>query len=188
MSNLTPSPSGPATTDIPILQGERLTLRAHQLNDFEPLCAMWNSPNVVQYIGGKPRSRAEVWTTTQRSFGCWQLLGFGFWVISHSTSGEFIGEIGFLEGLREIDPAHAGTPEAGWCLCEAGWGKGYANEALALVVAWADTHLECPETCCIIDFDNGASANVATKNGYRFSGNATLGGDSIATYRRKRGS
>lgn len=175
-----------AATAIPLLHSERLTLRAHQLTDLDPASAMWGNPNVVRHIGGAPRSRAEVWTTIQRSFGCWHLLGFGFWVITDRTTGEFFGEIGFLEGLRDITPSHIGTPEAGWCLTETAWGKGYASEALALVVAWADEQLSSQETICIIDTDNLASARVANKNGYIFKGPAEFAGTTLGIYTRQR--
>ncbi len=189
-----PSPQKPIASGepvnaslIPLLHTNRLTLRAHQLTDLESASIMWSDPDVVKHIGGSPRSPSEVWTTIQRGFGCWHLLGYGFWVITDITTGEFLGEIGFLEGLRDIIPPHAGTPEAGWCLAKHAWGKGFASEALASVVAWADTQLSCPETTCIIDLDNLASAKVATSNGYRFTRNAQLNGEHIATYSRRRG-
>ena len=183
-SDPTPLPAGTPQRDVPVLRSERLTLRAPALNDLPALCRMWANPKVVKYIGARPRSRSEVWTTMQRSLGCWYLLGYGFWTIAETDSGEVLGEIGFLEGLRDLTPPHAGTPEAGWCLDELAWGQGYASEALAAVVTWADSHLNCARTICIIDQGNVASAAVAQKNGYSFNGNAELGGDTVATYVR----
>ena len=37
----------------PPIDTDRLTLRAHRIEDFEDMCAMWTDPEVVRFIGGK---------------------------------------------------------------------------------------------------------------------------------------
>ncbi len=169
--------------DIPTLTSERLQLRAHRLDDLPAACRMWSSEAVTRFIGGRPRPEQDVWTAVQRSFGCWALLGYGFWAIEEQASQEFIGEIGLLEGLRDIKPNYSGTPEVGWCLLESAWGKGIASEALSLVTAWVDSTLNT-RTVCIIDADNAASVRVAQKNGFRKCATGNLGTETIDIYER----
>lgn len=128
---------------------------------------MWSDPEVVEFIGGKPRTEAQVWAASARSFGHWALLGYGYWVLADKQTDVYLGEVGLLEGLREITPGYTGTPEAGWAISRANWGKGYASEALALMLQWADHHLHSDRTVCLIDLPNLASQQVAKKNGYR---------------------
>ena len=48
--------------DVPDrVETERLILRPHALDDYEPAYAMWSDPEVVRFIGGRPATREEVW-------------------------------------------------------------------------------------------------------------------------------
>lgn len=38
----------------PIIETERLILRAHRLDDFPALAAMWGDPVVARFISGQP--------------------------------------------------------------------------------------------------------------------------------------
>ena len=153
-----------APSDIPVIETARLRLRPYRLSDLDRAADMWSDHKVIRYIGGVTRSRAEVFATFQRMIGSWALLGYGYWVVADKQSDVFVGEIGFLEALRIINPAFAGTPEAGWGLMPEVWGKGVAGEALAAVLDWADVRFS--ETVCIIDPPNTASVRVAERAGY----------------------
>ena len=86
----------------PVIDTDRLTLRAHGIEDFEDMCAMWADPEVVRFIGGKVFSREEVWARLLRYAGSWSLLGYGFWVIRDRASGAFVGEAGFHNLRRDL--------------------------------------------------------------------------------------
>jgi len=107
---------------------------------------MWAEPEVVRYITGKPSTRAETWARMARYRGFWSLLGYGYWALQEKSSARFIGEVGFFDVLREIEPSIAGTPEVGWILTPAFHAKGFAREALGAVLAWADATLPAERT------------------------------------------
>ena len=44
-------------TDVPVIETERLILRAHKLDDFDALAALWSDPTIVRFVGGKPSTR-----------------------------------------------------------------------------------------------------------------------------------
>src|SRR5712664_2167468 len=50
---------------------------------------------------------------------------------------------------------------------EATHGRGYATEAVRVVVAWSDAYFRPARTACIIDPENLPSIRVAVKCGYR---------------------
>ena len=83
---------------------DRLILRPHVREDFDESYALWSDETVTRFIGGKPFSREEVWTRLLRYAGHWALLGYGYWVIREKNSGRFVGEIGFADYQREIEP------------------------------------------------------------------------------------
>ena len=70
---------------------------------------MWGDRDVTRYIGGKPFSREEVWSKILRYAGHWSLLGFGYWVIADRASGRFLGEAGFADFKRRIEPDIRGS-------------------------------------------------------------------------------
>jgi RimJ/RimL family protein N-acetyltransferase len=128
---------------------------------------MWADPNVTRYIGGKPLTQEEAWTKFLRYAGHWSLLGFGYWVAEEKSTGNFVGELGFADYKRDLEPSLKGVPEIGWVLASHAHGKGYATEAVRAVVAWGDGHFQSARTACIIAPDNLASIRVAEKCGYR---------------------
>lgn len=154
-------------TSAPTLETERLILRAHRLEDFEPSAAMWGDEEVTRFIGGKPFTPEEVWQRMLRYPGHWALLGFGYWVLEEKATGAFVGEAGLLNLNRSIEPPLGDAPEAGWVLAPTAQGKGYATEAMTCAIAWTEAQLLPSRTVCMISPQNTPSIRVAEKLGYR---------------------
>lgn len=167
----------------PVLETERLRLRPAVPGDLEAATAMWADEGVVRFIGGKPRSRQEVWFALLRGAGLWMLKGHGYWVVTDRQTGAFLGEGGFADFQRGL-PAHlVPGPEAGWAFAPAAWGRGFATEAVAAMHTWLDAALPGVSSC-VIEPGNTASARVAAKLGYVQTGDTMLGGVVVNTYRR----
>jgi RimJ/RimL family protein N-acetyltransferase len=152
--------------EVPEIETARLRMRGHQLDDFAACAAMWADPVVTRYIGGRPFTEEEVWARLLRYVGHWALLGFGYWAIEEKATGDFIGELGFADFKRDMEPSIKGVPELGWVLASKAHGKGYATEAVRAAVAWGETHFAKARTVCIIHPGNLASIRVAEKCGY----------------------
>jgi RimJ/RimL family protein N-acetyltransferase len=165
---------------IPEFETERLVLRGHRLADFADCSAMWGDPEVARFIGGRPFQPDEVWTKVLRYLGHWALLGFGFWVLEEKGSGKFVGEVGFADFKRDLQPSLEGTPEVGWVLAPWAQGRGLATEAVRGALGWGAKHLPSARTVCLISPENVASIRVAQKCGFRefrrtsYKGAATL--------------
>jgi RimJ/RimL family protein N-acetyltransferase len=173
------------TPAIPVIETERLVLRGHRPDDLDECAAMWGDPIVTRYIGGKPFSREEVWARLLRYVGHWSLLGFGFWVICEKATGRFVGEVGFADFKRDLEPSFEGAPEIGWVLAPWAHGNGFATEAVRAVVAWSETRFGAgARTVCIIDPGNEASFRVAGKCGYKEFQRATYKGHTTVLLQR----
>ena len=171
-------------SDIPVMETEHLRLRAPRLTDLDEMTNIWADPDVTRFIGGKPRSRPDVWQQIQRAVGCWAMLGYGYWVIEEPVSGRCVGEIGFMEGLRAIEPGFVGTPEAGWVLEKASWGKGYISEALSAALRWRDASVSSNRTVCIIEPAHAVSIHIAEKFGFSKLADGQIGHDRICVFER----
>lgn len=59
------------------------------------------------------------------------MLGYGYWAVEEKVSGHYVGELGFADFKRDIQPSIEGMPELGWALVPRAHGKGYATEGRA---------------------------------------------------------
>ena len=113
----------------------------------------------------------------------WPLLGYGYWIVRERRTDGFVGEVGFADFMRGIEPDISGRPEAGWVLAKSAWGKGYASEAVKAAHDWLDEVLPGRSTC-IINPDNTASIAVAQKVGYSEIGPTDYKGDPVLLFER----
>jgi RimJ/RimL family protein N-acetyltransferase len=150
----------------PVVETERLRLRGHTARDLPNALPLWNDPIVTRFIGGRPYTREEVWQRLQRYAGSWVLLGHGFWAIEEKATGAFIGEIGIMDAKREIFPPFGDDRELGWALAPEAHGKGYASEALGVVLDWERERFNAPCVVALIDPDNAPSIKLARKFGF----------------------
>jgi RimJ/RimL family protein N-acetyltransferase len=151
---------------IPTLTTERLVLTGHTLEDFDESAAMWADPVVTRHIGGRPFTGEEVWARLMRYAGHWALKGYGYWLVREREGGRFVGEVGFADWRRELDPPFDGAPEAGWVLAPWSHGQGFGGQAVAAISAWGDAHFAGARTVCMIDPENQASLRLAARAGY----------------------
>jgi len=172
------------STEIPVLETERLVLRGYMPSDFPAFAAMWDDSSVNRFIGGAPLSEEEAWAKFLRTLGMWVAMGFGFWTVVEKASGLCVGETGFLEGRREIVPTLKGTPEIGWAFVPSAQGKGYATEAVSAALKWGDRRFGKVRMACIIAPENSASLRVAEKSGFREALRTTYKGDPTVMFFR----
>ena len=174
----------PVDVGVPTLETERLVLRAHQLADFPAIRDMWADPAVTRHIGGKPRPEEEVWLKFLRTAGSWAHLGYGYWIIEEKATGDVVGEAGFGEYKRNIDPPIKGEPEIGWALGAAYHGNGYASEAALAAVHWGAENIKARRFSCIINVDNTASFRIAEKCGFVRTRRAVYHGEDLVVLHR----
>ncbi len=164
----------------PVIETERLRLRARTIDDFPFIRDMWADPQTVCYIGGKPLTEEESWTKFLRMLGHWPALGFGYWIMEERETGRAVGETGFADFKRNIKPSLAGQPEIGWAVASSAYGKGYASEAARAAVAWGDKEFSGKRMSCIIGVENKPSFRVADKCGFSIGAHTTYHGDDVA--------
>lgn len=150
----------------PLIETDRLRLRAHTATDFAASLPLWNDPIVTRFIGGRAYTPEEVWQRIQRYAGSWVLVGHGFWVIEEMATGRVIGEIGIMDAKRDMDPPFGEDRELGWSLLPDVHGKGYASEALKAVLDWEGRVLGGACLVALIDPDNAPSIKLAQKFGF----------------------
>lgn len=170
-------------TAAPTIETERLRLRAHTADDYESIVSVWTDPAVSAAFNNRVFSREECWHRTLRYCGLWPAIGYGYWAVEVKSTGQMIGDVGFADYKRAMEPALGDVPEAGWTLIGATHGKGYATEAMRAAQAWGDEHFASRRTVCIIAPDNAPSLAVAAKLGFSEYARGEYNGPIIALER-----
>jgi RimJ/RimL family protein N-acetyltransferase len=170
---------------VPVVETARLRLRAHRREDLPACLSLWSDPEVTRFISPRTFDREEVWARLLRYVGHWSLLGHGFWAIEEKESGRLAGEMGFAEFERVSEPPFD-APEAGFAFAPWAQGRGYAREALAAALDWADRVARFEATLAMIDAGNRRSAAVVRHCGYEPAGEIRHRGEPRLLFRRVR--
>lgn len=153
--------------NTPVLETDRLTLRAPQASDWDAFAAFLGDDR-SQFIGG-PLSRDRAWRSFGHIIGHWVLRGFGLFVFCDKTTGAPLGIAGpyFPEGWAER--------EIGWSVLSAeAEGQGYAREAAIAARAHAFATLGWTTAVSYIAPDNSRSIALAKRLGATLDATATL--------------
>ncbi len=149
------------------IETARLLMRPHVLLDFPASAAMWMDPKITEFIGGRASTREEAWGRIHRYVGHWALLNFGYWAVFEKEHGAFVGEVGFADFMREIEPSLDNKPEMGWIFAQHSQGRGFATEAVTAALAWKHEHFDGATVSCLVHPENEASMRVAERCGFR---------------------
>ena len=163
---------------IPVLETERLILRAPQESDLDAMAGFWASDR--SHILGGPVSRHEAWRKLAGMIGHWAMRGYGFFVLQEKSDGAPLGGVGI------ISPEGWSEPEIGWHVFEGAEGKGYAYEAALKVRAYADEVLGIATPISHIAAENSRSIALAKRLGATFEREAVVAGHPCHIYRHPR--
>jgi RimJ/RimL family protein N-acetyltransferase len=172
--------------EAPTLETERLTLRAFRPDDLGPLAAIWRNEEVVRHIGGQPLTREDTWRRSLAACGQWPFTGFGYWIAELKSDGSIVGQLGFADFKRDIQPSIEGEPELGYVFAPAVHGQGIAFEACSAILAWADVKLDATSYPAVISPENEASIRLAERLGFTRQPDAIYRGETTALFRRQR--
>jgi RimJ/RimL family protein N-acetyltransferase len=144
---------------IPVLETERLSLRAFCDDDLSAWAAIMGDPDVVRWVAPAPMTREESWRSMAGSLGHWLLRGYGSWAVERKSDGAMMGRVGM------INPEGWPGLEIGWTLGKRYWGQGYATEAATAAMRYAFLTQPAAKLISCIDPDNVASQAVARRIG-----------------------
>jgi RimJ/RimL family protein N-acetyltransferase len=147
---------------------------------------MWADEAVVRFIGGHALSREDTWRRSLAACGQWPYTGWGYWIAEIKSSGEVVGQLGFADFKRDMEPSLEGEAELGYVFSPRVHGQGIAYEACAAVLEWGDKNLNASSYPAIISPENGASIRLAQRLGFTREADGTYRGETIALFRRAR--
>lgn len=152
----------PARDDLPLLHGPRVDLRGFREDDLQDFFAMHSDPKVARY-GSHPAftelsQATERFERELRSRDSGRALA---WVIADRSTDRLMGST----ALFAIDHEQ-GRAELGYALRPSHWGKGFAQEAVRLVLTHAFDTLRLRRIEADIDPRNTASCKLVERLGF----------------------
>lgn len=151
----------------PILETDRLILRAPVAEDFEPWAEFAADAETMRFLGGV-QARSVAWRGLCTVVGAWTVRGFSMFSVIEKSSGRWVGRLGPWQ------PEDWPGTEVGWGLARAAWGKGYALEGCIAAIDWTFDQLGWSEMIHSIHPDNHASQALAKRLGSTCSGPGKL--------------
>jgi len=148
-----------------VLETRRLLLRHPTPADLDSLFAIYSDPDVTRYIPDAPRTyeatREEIeWFQN----GHPEHPELGLWATILKENGAFIGRCGLIpwtiDGRREVEVA--------FLLAKAYWRQGLGTEAAQAILEYGFGPLGLRRLICLVERENSASIEVATKIGMTF--------------------
>jgi ribosomal-protein-alanine N-acetyltransferase len=156
---------------LPTLRTARLALQPWTLDDVDRLHALWIDPHVRRYLWDDvtiSRERAE--ETVREAVDAVRRDGVGQWIVEDPASRHLAGFCGLIRREPGDDP------ELMYGLAPAFWGRGFATEAAAAVLAHVFGTLAVERVTAATDAPNTASVRVMERLGMRFVRRGTLNG------------
>jgi RimJ/RimL family protein N-acetyltransferase len=155
---------------IPVLETERLMLRAPTLEDAKHVAALANDKRIAENTRRIPHPYSR---TDAEDF-----IAAANLPKSEAGKGESRGEINFLITTREGVPVGAcgiagydeAAPEIGYWLGTKFWNRGFATEAVRALIDFAFTELEHDSLSAGARVTNPASRRILEKCGFQWTG------------------
>ena len=166
------------TLQVPVLETERLLLRAPRAEDWDAVRVFGVSQR-SEFIGG-PFEEWQVWTSLLAQMGHWSARGYGMWAVEHKASGRTAGRVGVINHIDWPEP------ELGWHVYEGFEGKGIAFEAAEAARDHAQNHMGLGPLISQIHPDNTRSRRLAERLGAVREGEGEVRGTPCLIYRHRR--
>jgi len=147
---------------FPVIETERLTLRAITMDDAPKLFKLRNDLDVMRYIERLPhRTLEDSKEMIEKIMDGIKNNNMIEWVVTLKGKEDMIGSISY----HRIEKEHH-RAEIGYMLHPMYWRKGIINEAMIAVIRYGFETMKLHSVEANINPDNVASSNLLKKNGF----------------------
>jgi RimJ/RimL family protein N-acetyltransferase len=144
-----------------VFETARLRVRRLRPDDLDDFAALTGDPIVTRWMDdGQPLSRETTARWIEISLANYAARGWGCFGVTSKADDRLLGFAGFAR-----PPARPGVVELIYAFAPSVWGRGYATEVAAGLVAFGFTEAGLTRIEATIDPDNAASRRVLAKAG-----------------------
>ena len=147
----------PRLTDVPVIETERLRLRAPVPRDY-PAYLAFRLSDRSRGMGG-PFTESQAFDQFGELLGHWLIRGYGRWTVADKRTDQALGVVGLFY------PPDWPEPEIAWALFETAEGQGFAGEAARAARDFAYDTLGWTTVVSLIVPGNDRSVKLAERLG-----------------------
>jgi [ribosomal protein S5]-alanine N-acetyltransferase len=163
-----------------ITQTPRLLLTHFTETDAPFILRILNTPGWLQFIGDRNVRTLEVAQeyTKDKLISGYTKFGFGMYAVKLKDTGEVIGMCGLVkrDHLEHVDIGYAFLPEF--------TGQGYAKEAAAAILEYANDTLGLRPVLAIVTPDNSSSIKLLAKLNFAFERSVAVNGEELFLFKQ----
>ena len=149
-----------------VFETDRLVVRRLRPDDLDDFAALCGDPAVVRYMDdGRPLSREQTQQWIDVSLANYRERGWGCFGVAAKPGARLIGFAGFAR-----PPERPGVVELIYAFAPAVWGRGYATEVAAALVAFGFDRCGLTRIEATVDPANEGSKRVLAKVGMAYEG------------------
>ena len=169
-------PQGEHLRSIPLIETERLRLRASADADLDGVAAMCADGEVMRFLGdGRTLDREDAWRQMAMFMGHWALRGFGIWAVEEQSSA-------YVGARRGVLPGRRARPRAGLGARAGALGEGLRDRGGARGARSRVRALGRDRVISLIHRDSVRSIRVAERLGERYEGQVVVRGHTADVY------
>lgn len=152
---------------LPTLKGKLVNLRQPRRSDAESITLHANDHRIAKYLPVLPHpyTVADARGYINRTFRLARNDTAYFFGIEHPQTGDIIGGVG-LNSINRPDR----NAEVGYWIGRKFWGKGYAGEALGLMLGYSFDELRLVRIHAVVHSSNKASIRILERLHFRREG------------------
>lgn len=150
-------------TSFPHLYTKRLFLRRIRPKDKSNIFTGLSDPDVIRFYGISFTTLENTEEQMDWYEQLWQEQTGLWWAICDKDTGAFLGACGYNEYLAEEQKV-----ELGYWILPPYWRKGYASEALQLIIPFAFRVLKVKRIEAFVELGNVASDALLEKHGFSY--------------------
>ena len=159
-----------------IIKTKHLYLRLLKRDDLDYLTVLNSDADVRAFFPRGTQDKKQTKARIDELISCYETNGLPNFAIFLGEAGEFIGHCGFV-----LIPT--GEIAVGYLFHKQFWGKGYASEALAALLAWSKKNIKTDYIIAFAPIEHLASLRVMHKCGMQYDKNDTGHGVLCSFYR-----
>jgi len=144
-----------------IIKTKHLNLRLLKQDDLGYLSELNRDAEVRQFYPDGTQDKAQTKVRLDQLISYYEINGLPGFSMFLGETGEFVGRCGFA--LTEV-----GETEVGYLLHKKFWGRGYASEALAALLKWANQNIKAGYIIAFAPEMHIASQRVMQKCGMQY--------------------
>jgi len=165
---------------IQIIETERLIIREFNMRDIDSLSIILLDQEVMKYSFRHINSLNDIESYIENCLNNYKKYRFGQWAVINKKNSQLIGICGLNSGFNDDNL----LIHVNYRFAKTYWGLGFASEALASIINYAQVVKKIKILYALVEPDNIKSASIALNLGFQYQKETIYRGRKLVYYKK----